>query len=175
MSNPSPFVIGELPGFTPQIGRLVVMMSYARQTTLEAVSGLGIAELDHAQDGQSNTIGALLAHIAAIEVAYQAATFEGRNLTGREREQWGAALDLGKRARLEIRERPLKHYTDTLAHVRATTLREFAERTDEWLDEESPFWGGLRANNYFKWFHVMEDELNHRGQIRWLRKRLPGL
>ena len=22
------------------------------------------------------------------------------------------------------------------------------------------------ANNYFKWFHVFEDELNHRGQIR---------
>jgi hypothetical protein len=31
----------------------------------------------------------------------------------------------------------------------------------------------LPANNHFKWFHVFEDEINHRGQIRWLRARLP--
>ena len=41
-------------------------------------------------------------------------------------------------------------------------------------NEETPFWGGQPANNYFKWFHVFEDEINHRGQIRWLCKRLPG-
>ncbi len=52
--------------------------------------------------------------------------------------------------------------------------REFSRRGDEWLDEQTPFWGGRPANNYFKWFHVFEDELNHRGQIRWLRKRTPG-
>jgi hypothetical protein len=27
------------------------------------------------------------------------------------------------------------------------------------------------ADNYFKWFHVMGHEINHRGQIRWLRGR----
>ena len=45
------------------------------------------------------------------------------------------------------------------------------ESFDAWLDAQTPFWGGKPANNYFKWFHVFEDELNHRGQIRWLRKR----
>jgi hypothetical protein len=24
------------------------------------------------------------------------------------------------------------------------------------------------------WFHTAEDEINHRGQMRWLRARLPG-
>jgi uncharacterized damage-inducible protein DinB len=27
------------------------------------------------------------------------------------------------------------------------------------------------VNNYFKWFHVVGHEINHRGQIRWLRSR----
>jgi hypothetical protein len=27
-------------------------------------------------------------------------------------------------------------------------------------------------NAHFAWFHTAEDEVNHRGQMRWLRKRL---
>ena len=62
---------------------------------------------------------------------------------------------------------------ERLARVRARTLEELTRRDDAWLFEESPWWDGHVANNYFKWFHVFEDELNHRGQIRLLRKRLP--
>jgi hypothetical protein len=58
--------------------------------------------------------------------------------------------------------------------VRAFTLDELARRDDKWVDETATFWNGRKANNYFKWFHVFEDELNHRGQIRWLRSRLPA-
>ena len=166
-------LIQDIPGFTPQIGRLVVMMNYARQTTLEAVAGLTVSQLDHFQDPDSNSIGALLAHIAAVDAAYQVHTFEGRDFTEEERRRWSAALDLGERARREIRGHPLEHYRTLLETVRARTLGELSRRTDDWLYEQSS-WGGTPANNYFKWFHVMEDEINHRGQIRWLRKRLPG-
>lgn len=148
------------------------MMSYVRKTTLETVAGLTTRELDHRHDAQSNSIGALLAHVAAVEVAYQAATFHGRGLTSAESERWGAALDLGARAHREIQGHSLEHYADLLEGVRSETLHEFARRDDEWLAEESPFWDGLPANNHFKWFHVFEDELNHRGQMRWLVKRL---
>ena len=41
------FLIGVIPGFTPQIGRLVSMMNYARYTTLSAVEGLEVDELDY--------------------------------------------------------------------------------------------------------------------------------
>jgi len=27
-------------------------------------------------------------------------------------------------------------------------------------------------NAHWAWFHVAEDEISHRGQMRWLRKRL---
>ena len=93
------YLIGELPGFTPQIGRLVSMMNYARHTTLAAVTDLTVEELDYLHDAQSNSIGALLSHIAAAEVGYQAATFYARDLTEEERHEWGAALDLGERAK----------------------------------------------------------------------------
>lgn len=165
------FLIADVPGCTPQIGRLVSMMNYARWTTLEEVEGLTAAQLDYMHDAESNSIGALLLHIAAVEVAYQAATFEERGLDYEEMREWGAALKLGREARREIRGRELDFYLERLEKVRARTLRELAQRTDAWLYEVTPFWNNLPANNYFKWFHVFEDELNHRGQIRWLRKR----
>ena len=80
----SPFLIQELPGFTPQISGLLVMMNYARYTTLAAVQDLTTSQLDYLHDAHSNTIGALLGHIASVEVAYQVDTFEGRGLTAQE-------------------------------------------------------------------------------------------
>ena len=83
----------------------------------------------------------------------------------------GAALDLGDRARQEIRGRELDHYLGALQQVRARTLAELGRRDDGWLEEETSFGSGQRVNNYFKWFHVAGHEINHRGQIRWLRSR----
>jgi uncharacterized damage-inducible protein DinB len=169
----SPFIVGPTPGFSPQIGRLIAMMTYARRTTLEAVSGLTVAQLDHVHDRSSNSIGALLAHIAAVEASYQSDCFGGDDPTATDRSEWGAALELGERARREIRGQPLEYYLSRLAGVRERTLWELARRDDAWLEETRPFWGGHLANNHFQWFHVVEDEINHRGQIRWLRRRLP--
>lgn len=169
----NPYLVTPLPGFTPQVGRLVAMMHYARRTTLQTVEGLTTEQLDHAHDAESNSIGALLAHVAGVEVSYQRRSFEGRGLTREDAARWGAALALGDRARRRIRGRPLASYLEDLGEVRARTLDELARRDDAWLEATTPFWDGLPANSYFMWFHVLEDEINHRGQMRWLRKRLP--
>ena len=171
MSKENLFLIAELPGFAPQIGRLVSMMNYVRSTTLSAVAGLGVDELDYQHDALSNSIGALLAHIAAAEVGYQAATFHGRELNEHEKQEWGAALDLGGRAKLELRGQDLGYYLTRLEQVRATTLTELGRRDDAWLEERTSMGSGQQVNNYFKWFHVLGHEINHRGQIRWLRTR----
>ena len=147
------------------------MMNHARFATLAAVTGLGVDELDYLHDRQSNSIGTLLSHIAAAEVGYQAATFDTRDLNAEERQQWGAALELGNRAREEIRGHELDHYVGRLEQVRAKTLAELGRRDDQWLELETSFGSGQRVNNYFKWFHVIGHEINHRGQIRWLRSR----
>lgn len=175
MQLPDSFVIGATPGYAPGIGRLVAMMGYARWTTLRAAAELTTAQLDHLHDASSNSIGALLAHIASVEIAYQRITFEGRGLSlPAYDDEWMTALQLGDPAREKIRGQPLEHYVSGLEQVRAFTLTELARRTDRWLDETT-VWNGRKANNYFKWFHVFEDELNHRGQIRWLRQRLPAI
>jgi uncharacterized damage-inducible protein DinB len=165
------FQIGDVEGYTPHIGRLVSMMRYTRFTTMSAVEGLSIAELDQRHDTNSNSIGALLLHIAAVEAWYQAETFFGRELDAEETQEWKAGLDLGDVASRELRGHELEYYVDKLERVRAQTLAELGRRDDRWLDEQGSF-GRHHANNYFNWFHVMEDELSHRGQIRWLRKRL---
>jgi uncharacterized damage-inducible protein DinB len=172
MADTKQLIIGGRAGFTPRIGDLVTMMEYVRATTVQAVDGLTIAELDHLADAESNSIGALLAHIAAVETYYQVANLERRDFTDAERERWGPAVQLGEQTRSVVRGRPLERYLADLSEVRSRTLAMLAERDNAWLAEtvELP---GARLNNHFMWFHVFEDELNHRGQIRWLRKRLP--
>ena len=162
-----PYLVKELGDFSPRVSELVVMMSYARDTTLWAARKLTQAQLDARPNGVSNSVGMLLAHIAAVEAGYQAVTFGDRE------ETWDSpALALGESGRRHIKGHDLSYYLDELAMVREKTLREFAERDDDWLYEETPFWNGQPANNYFKWFHVFEDEINHRGQIRLTRKML---
>ena len=168
---PSPLRIEPIAGYTPTIGRLVGMLSYARSTTLLAVEGLTLAELDHLQDAESNSIGALLAHMAVVERSYQVLTFEGRRLSPEEEERWSTALKLGAEGRHALRGKPLAHYLDELATVRQGTLEALGERDDDWL--ERPVAQAAAINAHWAWFHVAEDEINHRGQIRWLRARLP--
>lgn len=162
--------IEPLPGFTPTIGRLVGMLLYARRTTLAAVAGLSMAELDHLHDDASNSIGALLAHIAVVERAYHCLTFEGRAPTPEETAAWEPALTLGSEGRRRLRGRPAEHYLHELEEARRLTLAGLAARDDEWL--ECSLSAAPAMNAHWAWFHVAEDEINHRGQIRWLRARL---
>ena len=169
MPSPS-FRLEPLPGYAPTIGRLVGILGYARQTTLAAVEGLSIAELDHLQDGASNSIGALLAHIAVVERGYQCVTFEERVPSAAERAAWEPALTLGAEGRRLLRGQPLEYYLHELSEVRRLTLEGLAARDDAWL--ERTLSAAPAMNAHWAWFHVAEDEINHRGQMRWLRARL---
>ena len=159
-----------LSGYTPTIGRLVAMLSYARDTTLRAVEGLTREQLDHQHDDRSNSIGALLAHIAAVDRGYHVVTFEGREPTAAEQDRWGGALKLGDQARREIRFHELQFYLNELREAREATLEALAARDDTWL--EAPLRIAPTLNAHWAWFHVAEEEINHRGQIRWLAKRV---
>ena len=92
-------------------------------------------------------------------------------MNAQEKQEWDAARVLGDRARREIRGHELAYYLSRLEQIRATTLLELSQRDDGWLQVETVFGNEQRANNYFKWFHVLGHEVNHRGQIRWLRAR----
>jgi uncharacterized damage-inducible protein DinB len=129
-----------------------------------------MAELDRLQDDSSNSIGALLAHIAAVERGYQCVTFGERPPSAEENAAWEPALTLGPEGRRLLRNKPLEHYVHELSEARRLTLEGLAARDDAWL--EQPLRAAPAMNAHFAWFHVAEDEISHRGQIRWLRARL---
>ena len=127
-------------------------------------------QLDHLHDDASNSIGALLAHIAAVERWYGYMTFENRAPSEADLAPWKPALELGAEGRRVLCGKPLDHYVDSLEEVRRRTLEGLATRDDAWLDQSLVAVPAMNA--HWAWFHVAEDEINHRGQMRWLRARL---
>ena len=170
------YVIGPMEGYSPQVGTLVSMLNYNRMTIIQIVKGLTIPQLDFLLDGQSNSIGALLMHLAATEKYYQVNTFEGRQqFNADEKKIWNAASELGDAGRKQIKGKELSYYLDLLETGRKKTLEAFKQRDDKWLATIDPLWSKeSKLNTYWKWFHVCEHEANHRGQISFLKSRLPG-
>ena len=168
------YLITDVKGFTPQIGRLVSMMNYARSVTIGSVRNLTPPQLDFLLDENANSIGALLMHIASTDFYFRNLSFEKRELTAEEDEEWAPASYLDEPARKRIKGNSVEYYLDVLMNERNKVLERLKTVNDDWLYEEMPLWDNKPANNYFMWFHVFEDEINHRGQINLLKKRIPN-
>ncbi|WP_113922458.1 DinB family protein [Cognataquiflexum aquatile] len=170
-------VIGPREGFSPHIGTLLSMMTWMRDVILWPVKGMNVEQLDFLLDKNSNSIGAMLLHLAATERYYQIHTFEGKKWGDWSKEdikRFDVAMNLGEEARKTIKGNNFNYYLEIMTEVRENTIKEFKKRDDNWLmkvDEEWP-WGP--TNNYCKWFHVCEHESNHNGQFKYLRSRVPG-
>ncbi len=175
-ADPGINIIGPLEGYSPMLGTFVSMLNWMRESVYRAVKGLKQEELDFLWDAKSNTIGALLSHLAATEVVYQDLTFyKLQDFSDANKKRWNVAMELGDEGRKQIKGNNLDYYLSALKEVREKTLTEFKKRDDKWLAEVDPhFFGNEPTNNYCKWFHVCEHEANHRGQMTMIRKRLPG-
>jgi uncharacterized damage-inducible protein DinB len=64
------------------------------------------------------------------------------------------------------------YYIEEMSKVREKTLTQFEGLNDDWLFKEKEWGNGVPYNNYYLWFHVFEDEINHRGQIRSIKRML---
>ena len=172
-------VLGPRPGYSPQIGTLVSMLTWMRRAPLGESKGLTQPQLDWLFDQNANSIGALLLHLAATETLYQRLTFDNVTLDQLQKDKtyndrFGSAMDLGNDGRRDIKGHDLAWYTAILAEVREKSLAEFKKRDDAWLASVDKTWGWGPTNNYCKWFHVCEHESHHSGQIALLAKRVPG-
>jgi len=157
--NDNENVFGKREGYSDEISILVSMMDWMRGVILRDVDGLSQKELDFLLDENSNSIGAMLMHLAGTERFYQLDTFKGLNLQrmnyGIEESIWDAASNLGDAGRKILKGKPLSFYMDTLAEVRELSLGELSNQDDNWLMESTIFWNNAPVNNYCKWFHTI--------------------
>jgi len=156
-------------GYDPQVGAIVSMLEDLKSRVTRSVSNLSIEETDFLLDEEANRIGSLILHLAATEKYYQAYTFESRGLNKEEQKQWNVAQNLGEAARQELQGKPIKYYLDIWDEVRAETLRILKTKDDKWLASKVE---GSSMNNHWAWYHVMEHQANHMGQIRLISKRM---
>ncbi|TXR99210.1 hypothetical protein DN390_15750 [Bacillus sp. SH7-1] len=163
--------IRSVAGYTKNIGELVSMLEHTRAVTLLEIKDLSVEQLDLIIPSRGNSIGALLKHIAAIEKAHQLISFQERDFTKEELEIWEDALYLGEVGKT-IRGHEIKYYVQLLKSVREESLKYLSEQDDEWLMSERKWPNGVAYNQHYLWFHVLEDEINHRGQIRMMKNKL---
>jgi len=169
--------IGPKEGFSPQIGTLVSMMNWMRTVIIRPLENMTMEQLDYLHDPHSNTIGAMLLHLAATEKYYQLNTFEGMkwgSWNESVKKQWDVPMRLGDEGRKQLKGKNIDYYLTILKEVREKSIAELKKRDDTWLLKTDETWGWGPTNNYCKWFHVVEHESNHNGQIKWIKGRLPG-
>lgn len=169
------YMIGPQEGYTPQVGTLLSTMTMMRHWVVQQVRNLSIKELDWQLDDKSNSIGAMLWHLAATEKYYQLNTFDEMDWgtwSSDIKKEWDLPMNLGAEGREKIKGHSIDFYLEKLESVRKVTEAGFAKRDDEWLQKSEPFFGNQPTNNYCKWFHVCEHESNHNGQIKLILKRI---
>lgn len=170
-------IIGPQKGFSPHIGSLASMMAWMRMVVLASVKNMTAEQLDYLHDAKSNTIGAMLLHLAATETYYQLHSFKAMKWGSWDdniKKQWDVPMNLGEPARKTIKGNNLDYYLNILKETRNRTIEELKKRDDKWLLAIDKEWAWGPTNNYCKWFHVCEHESNHNGQIKWIKGRLPG-
>ena len=157
-------------GYSPQIGTTVSMLEDLKSRVTRSVQNLNQDETDFLLDKEANRVGALVLHLAATEKYYQVYTFENRGFNKEEAQQWEAALSLGGNARERFTNKPISYYLNLWDEVRTETLRLLKTKDDKWFSKKVK---GGSMNNHWAWYHVMEHQANHMGQIRLITKRIP--
>lgn len=161
--------IKPLKGYTTQIGNLLSMMEDLKSRVTYSVENLNQRETDFLLDEKANRIGAMILHLAATEKYYQLYTFENRGFNVEEKKEWEIALNLGKEGRENLVGKPISFYLQKWDKVREDTKRLLKTKDDKWLNSKVK---GVQMNKHWAWYHVMEHQANHMGQIRLIMKRM---
>ncbi|WP_413999835.1 DinB family protein [Flavobacterium sp. W1B] len=162
--------IGNIKGASPQVAAMISMLENLKDRVENVVKNMDQYELDYLHDEQANRIGSLIMHLAATEAYYQVFTFEKREFNIEEKKKWNTALNLDQGGRDEIKGHNVQYYLDIYNEVRAKTIAELKQRDDAWFEEVQT---GYDWTNHYCWFHVMEHQSSHLGQILFLKKRIP--
>lgn len=163
--------IKPIKGYSDHIGTTVAMLEDLKSRVTRSVQDLDLKGTDYLLDSQANRIGAMILHLAATERYYQHFTL-GKNSfkEADDPELWETALSLGDKGRMQLVGKPISYYLDLWNAVRKETLALLKTKDDRWFMKNIK---GSKVNNYWAWYHVMEHQANHMGQIRLIIKRIP--
>jgi uncharacterized damage-inducible protein DinB len=153
------------------IDYLVGILKDARLTTIQMITKVENSAIDWQFKKGWNTIGALLSHISAIEHYFRIEFIEGRNLTKEENDKWLPAMDMGPYISELLKGLAIEDYIAELENSRAMLIGalqhisfdDFTKRINEYDDVDG-------SNLAWALFHMVEDEIYHRGQISILQK-----
>ncbi|MEM9921134.1 MAG: DUF664 domain-containing protein [Bacteroidota bacterium] len=155
--------IGKAPeGYSPQIGSMVLMLEDLKERVAYTVKDLSQKETDFLLDEKATRVGALVLHLAATEKFYQVYTFKNRGYSEEEKLVWDIPMDLGDKAREELVGKPIDYYLKRWDEVRKESLRLLKTKDDEWFNSKMT---DSDLTNHYAWYHVMEHQANHLGQI----------
>lgn len=157
-------------GYSHDIGNMVAMLDDIKGRIHRITMNMSQEQVDFLLDDQANRIGAMIMHLAATEKFYQVYTFENREFNEDEEKEWMTGLMLGDNAREELMGQPISYYFEIWDQVRADTKELLKGKDDKWFSSKIK---DSKANNHWAWFHVMEHQSNHMGQIALIRSRLP--
>lgn len=164
--------IGKEDAENPQIDNMISMLEDLKNRVERVVKNLPQEHVDHLHDAKANRFGALVMHLAAAEVYYQKYTFGESIFDKEDPKMWEAGLDLGDKGREMFKDKPISYYLDIFTKVRKKTIEELRKKDDKWFKKVN---AGNSISNQYSWFHVMEHQSSHLGQILFLKKRLPPL
>lgn len=146
---------------------LIEMLQYSRFRSLEYVINLSKIQLDFIDSKNSNSIGILLRHIAALEYLIVTNIFEKRQLLKNELEYWNGSLP-GELYLKKVNGNDINYYLLELKNVRDRTFTFLEGVDDSWLNQISPIVNPQGFSNFTWLFHLIEDEFSHLGQIKLL-------
>ncbi len=154
-------------GYSHDIGNMISMLDNLKERVEQNVVTLDVAGTDFLLDDNANSAGAIIYHLAATEAYYQVYTLEKRQFNKEEQALWNTALTLGDEAREAYKGKPISFYIAIFDEVRSKTKELLKEQDDKWFAKKN----GVMTNHW-AWFHVMEHQANHMGQLALITKRI---
>lgn len=167
---------------SPIAGLFLWQLDDLSRRLAEDTRGATADELQWQPTRGMNTIGMLLAHIAAVEVGWVRAALRGLDRDSGEvlvltKREIGMPLAADGPPSPALAGRELPYFDDLLARARAYTRKEIAALSDADLDrrfttpaswEKEP---GMQFEGTIGWmlYHVLEHQAGHYGQINLLR------
>ena len=148
---------------------MVAMLEGLKHQITEEAQGLSQSETDFKFNEKANSIGALVMHLVATEAYYQIETLEGRQWTDEGKSLWGIGAGLNEESKSQLKEKRMRYYLDLWNQLCQKTLDVLKTKDDAWFASEID----EGTNYHWAWYHVMEHQANHMGQIALVKNRRP--